>query len=96
MHNESNSGIQYPPATILREKGLSVSIHVGTRKVSLNDVVLLLVLIQTFFTYTTIYLHTSYLSHSLLLSLLLIIKDGELCLCRVKPEETLVEARMRF
>ena len=22
----------YPPATILREKGLSVSIHVGTRK----------------------------------------------------------------
>jgi hypothetical protein len=32
MHNESNSGIQYPPATILREKGLSVSIHVGTRK----------------------------------------------------------------
>ena len=23
---------QYPPANILREKGLSVSIHVGTRK----------------------------------------------------------------
>ena len=32
MRNESNSGIQYPPATILRKKGLSVSIHVGTRK----------------------------------------------------------------
>ena len=34
--NESNSGRtllgHYPPATILREKGLSVSIHVGTRK----------------------------------------------------------------
>ena len=38
MRNESNSGRtfigHYPPATILREKGLSVSIHVGTRKVS--------------------------------------------------------------
>ena len=40
-----------PPATILREKGLSVSIHVGTRKMC------------------------------------------ELCLNRVKPGETLVEAR---
>ena len=38
MRNESNSGRtflgHYPPATIPREKGLSVSIHVGTRKVS--------------------------------------------------------------
>ena len=25
--------LHYPPATIVREKGLSVSIHVGTRKV---------------------------------------------------------------
>ena len=35
MRNESNSGRtfgHYPPATILRKKGLSVSIHVGTRK----------------------------------------------------------------
>jgi len=36
MRNESNSGrklrLHYPPANILREKGLSVSIHVGTRK----------------------------------------------------------------
>ena len=40
-----------PPASIPRENGLSVSIHVGTTK------------------------------------------DGELCLNRVKPGETLVEAR---
>jgi len=35
VRNESNSGRtfgHYPPATIPREKGLSVSIHVGTRK----------------------------------------------------------------
>ena len=36
MRNESNSGWTFfghnPPATILRETGLSVSIHVGTRK----------------------------------------------------------------
>ena len=36
MRNESERGVirkvQRPPAMILREKGLSVSIHVGTRK----------------------------------------------------------------
>ena len=37
MRNESNSGRtyylgHYPPVTILREKGLSVSINVETRK----------------------------------------------------------------
>ena len=43
--------LHHPPASILRENGLSVSIHVGTRKMC------------------------------------------ELCLNRVKPGETLVEAR---
>ena len=35
MRNESDSGWTFghnPPASILRENGLSVSIHVGTRK----------------------------------------------------------------
>ena len=35
VRNESNSGWTFghnPPASILRENGLSVSIHVGTRK----------------------------------------------------------------
>ena len=53
--NESDSGWTFighnPPALIPRENGLSVSIHVGTRKMC------------------------------------------ELCLSRVKPGETLVEAR---
>ena len=55
VRNESNSGwnlrVHNPPANILREKGLSVSIHVRTRKMY------------------------------------------ELFLNRVKPGETLVEAR---
>lgn len=54
VRNESNSGWTLwhnPPAPILRKNGLSVSIHVGTRKMC------------------------------------------ELCLSRVKPGETLVEAR---
>ena len=54
MRNESDSGWTFghnPPAPILRKNGLSVSIHVGTRKMC------------------------------------------ELCLSRVKPGETLVEAR---
>ena len=102
MRNESNSGRtflgHYPPATILREKGLSVSIHVGTRKVSRNmtydDVASTwTTFLLTYYNITTLYLQKNYL---LLLLLLLIITDGELCLCRVKPEETLVEARMRF
>ena len=36
VRNESDSGRtfgHYPPANTLRRKGLSVSIHVGTRKV---------------------------------------------------------------
>ena len=32
VRNESDSGLQSPPASIPRENGLSVSIHVGTRK----------------------------------------------------------------
>ena len=54
VRNESDSGWTLwhsPPAIILRKNGLSVSIHVGTRKMC------------------------------------------ELCLNRVKPGETLVEAR---
>ena len=54
VRNESDSGWTLwhnPPAPILRKNGLSVSIHVGTRKMC------------------------------------------ELCLSRVKPGETLVEAR---
>ena len=55
VRNESDSGWTFighnPPAPILRKNGLSVSIHVGTRKMC------------------------------------------ELCLSRVKPGETLVEAR---
>ena len=54
VRNESDSGwtiLHNPPASIPRENGLSVSIHVGTRKMC------------------------------------------ELCLNRVKPGETLVEAR---
>ena len=55
VRNESDSGWTFlwhnPPASIPRENGLSVSIHVGTRKMC------------------------------------------ELCLNRVKPGETLVEAR---
>ena len=32
VRNESDSGLPSPPASIPRENGLSVSIHVGTRK----------------------------------------------------------------
>ena len=75
--------LHYPPATIVREKGLSVSIHVGTRKVrNILTVILCNVILLPN------HQLTSYLSSSLLFN-----KDGELCLGRVKPGETLVEAR---
>ena len=88
VRNESDSGFQNPPASIPRENGLSVSIYAGTRKVSYRtgvDSIFATDLIDDAPT------HTTCISPQPCLTLES--TDGELCLNRVKPGETLVEAR---